>query len=242
MGIDGPGIRRFITEEMSYSELISLASDLDVNLDDLPGETKSDKARDLFAFMMRHNRLHELEEYLVRNKPQFMAPKRSPEPRARLPRIDELDNLIIDMSQVRQGLREVQTEGATSSQVAQRIPDLLRLTTRAIARGEELTARVVLPPSELTDVHLVPMHLLDRLEEYRSDENLASLLAGTFAGALLGVLGNWLGDAPLSIMPSSILLSILLLLLAIGSSVWWRRLRCRGRAVRGQMLSPGRPQ
>jgi hypothetical protein len=245
MGIYGPQIRRILTEEFSYDELLALAIELGANLDDLPGESRSAKARELFAYMSRHKRLSDLEEYIVRNRPEFASEigwthiggPVVPGSVTVTTERDEFGSLNIELAQLRQELQAFQKNAADSDQLEQRIQDMVKLTSRAIGRSEELTARIVLPPQELTDVHLVPTHSLDRLEEYRSDENIAYLLIGAFGGAILGIISNWVTSTSFVITQSSGILAGLLIVLTVASILWTHRIHKRADLVKKEMLS-----
>lgn len=58
--IDGPVLRRHLTNHLSDSELRDLCDDLGIDYENLPGQAKSDKARELVLYMSRRNRLEEL--------------------------------------------------------------------------------------------------------------------------------------------------------------------------------------
>ena len=53
-------MRELIDQHFNDSELRSLCFDLDVDYDGLPGETKSDKSRELIAYCKRHGRIRDL--------------------------------------------------------------------------------------------------------------------------------------------------------------------------------------
>jgi hypothetical protein len=57
---DRSRLRDVLTTYFSNSELQSLAFDLDIDYDDLPGNTKSAKARELIVYLDRRGRLDEL--------------------------------------------------------------------------------------------------------------------------------------------------------------------------------------
>ena len=54
-----------------------------------------------------------------------------------------------------------------------------------------LTAPVQLPSQESITVKMAPINLVDRLEEYHSDENLGYSIFGVLLGAAFGVIVNW---------------------------------------------------
>ncbi len=239
MGIYGPQIRKILAERFSYDELLTLALDFGISLDDLPGEGKSAKARELFVYLSRHDKLRALEEYIVKNRPEFRPEigwSPLPESISAVQR-DDLASLSIELSRLRQELREVQERSVDNEQFEQRMQDVLKLADRAVGRSEGLSARIVLPPPEMTDVHLVPTHSLDRLEEYRSDENIVYLLIGTFGGATLGIISNWVTNDPFVITPLSGILLALLVILTVACILWARRIQHRAQAVKEQILS-----
>jgi len=55
---------------------------------------------------------------------------------------------------------------------------------------DDLTAPVKLPTPEAMTVQLGPVNLIERFDEYQSDENLGYTLIGLFAGAAFGILGD----------------------------------------------------
>jgi len=101
----------------------------------------------------------------------------------------------------------------------------------------EIRAPIMIPPMEDISVRLVPSHLLERLEEYRSDENKAYLLIGLFGGSILGVLGNWATNENFTITRVSMVLIGIMFCLTI-ACIWWAyRINQRASRVRDQMLS-----
>jgi hypothetical protein len=104
-------------------------------------------------------------------------------------------------------------------------------------RNKELTARILLPERKHLNVPLAPVHSLERLEEYRSDENIAYLLTGAFVGAILGILSNWADNDPFVLTRISIVLMILLVILTIFCVIWAIRLNRRATSVKKDILS-----
>lgn len=68
--------------------------------------------------------------------------------------------------------------------------DLLSLSSHRTELAPVLTAPVQIPARELLSVKLVPLETVERLEEYRSDENVALTFLGTALGGVLGFLVN----------------------------------------------------
>jgi tetratricopeptide (TPR) repeat protein len=67
----GRELRRLLRGRLDQEELRSLACDLDVDYDDLRGEGKTAKIRDLVAYLQRRNRLGEIFAYLEENRPDL---------------------------------------------------------------------------------------------------------------------------------------------------------------------------
>jgi hypothetical protein len=62
-------LRPMLEESFDESELRTLCFDLGVNYDDLPGEGKSSKARELISYLERRGRIRELVDYATRVRP-----------------------------------------------------------------------------------------------------------------------------------------------------------------------------
>lgn len=63
-------LRKNVTTHFDAGELQNLCFDLGVDYENLPGESKSDKAREMVEFMQRRERLHELVVMLKQRRPQ----------------------------------------------------------------------------------------------------------------------------------------------------------------------------
>ena len=100
----------------------------------------------------------------------------------------------------------------------------------------KLQAPVVLPSRDDLRITLVRSDQLDRLEEYRSDENLFFGLAGLFAGAILGILDNWFTNEEFVITKPTLVLMVLLAILAIGCGLRAWALKKRARRVKDRLL------
>jgi len=67
--MDLPQLRDFITRYFNDSELRDLCFDLGIEYENLGGDNKSAKARELVAYCQRHGRLTELEDTCCRLRP-----------------------------------------------------------------------------------------------------------------------------------------------------------------------------
>ena len=99
----------------------------------------------------------------------------------------------------------------------------------------ELTAPVQLPSKEAMTVRLGPINLIERLDEYHSDETLAHTLVGLFFGAILGIISDLFSKSPFEISPFSIILIVILLILSVSAIVWLMRIRKRRMKVQEQL-------
>lgn len=66
---DLTSLRNAIVKHFSSAELVDLCWDLSIDYDDLPGSTRSAKARELIGFMNRRGRLEQLVVVLQRRRP-----------------------------------------------------------------------------------------------------------------------------------------------------------------------------
>jgi hypothetical protein len=71
--MDLPQLRDFITRNFNDSELRDLCFDLGIEYENLGGDNKSAKARELVAYCQRHTRLAELEATCRRLRPHAPA-------------------------------------------------------------------------------------------------------------------------------------------------------------------------
>ena len=130
---------------------------------------------------------------------------------------------------------ELEALESVTSSLDRLIPD----TTTWCDRPEDtLTAPVRMPSQEAMTVRLGPINLIERLEEYQSDENLAHTFLGLFMGAILGIISNWANNTPFQISGFSAVLIVLLVILAIGVGIWLRRIRRRKESVKNKLLAP----
>lgn len=228
-----------IREAFSYRELMTLSALLKVDFDSLRGEDASAKARELVAYMERHDRLQDLANLVQYQRPLLEIEQRAKPLPAGGVTSSTLDAevLSIELTSLRQQLEEIQKEAVSDTQLEYRLQEILKTADRAVGQSEDLTARVILPRKEDMNVKLVPLHSFERLEEYRADENIAYLLIGSFGGAILGILSNWATTRPFVVTEVSVILLLLLVILIGLCLLWLRRLARRSESVKQDMFS-----
>lgn len=145
--------------------------------------------------------------------------------------------LKTELADLSQELKLIQNEKVPNDQIQSRLLRIQNLANRAYGRSDELTARILLPPTEMTDVQLLPSGVLERLEEYRSDENIAYLLIGGFGGGILGILSNWATNENYVITRFSIVLIGLFATLFILSMLWAWRIHNRALVAKNKIFS-----
>jgi len=69
--VDRAALRQMLTTQLSEEELRTLCFDLDVEYDDLKGESKADKARELILYLERRVRLADLINVGKRLRPDL---------------------------------------------------------------------------------------------------------------------------------------------------------------------------
>lgn len=221
--------------KFSLDEVENISSELAIDFDSLTGKTKGSKALALVSRAVTSNKLNKLVEIIQRERPDAfgsteLAQKTDTED-------SQLENFNSELVNLRKQVVDLQKASLTENQLEQRIQEILKTADRAAGQGELLTARVILPRQEDMNVRLIPSHSFERLEEYRSDENIAYLLIGVFAGGICGILSNWAANESLVITRFSLVLMCFLAVLTIACVLWVRIIRSRTNAVKGQILS-----
>jgi hypothetical protein len=250
--------------DFSYEELRDAVFELNLEFDELSGQSKSQKSRELIVYLDRRNRLPELIEYIKRVRPnaypfvlggdslsQLLGPVARPNTGQGDLTLDDVTVVatgvstdadistpvyqrdIIGLQNEVAGLRQQifelisRTEDSNSEDqsVDELIDEIVKTVNRTVGRTEDLKADLILPINR--GIRLFMEHDVDRLEEYRSDENIAFLLVGLFAGAAVGIVVNWATDSTFAPTPISITLLLLFAILAIGAGFWSRRLKGR---------------
>lgn len=234
--IDRAKLLDLMVKFFDFEEIRTLSFLLGIDFDHLRGDGKHSKAREILAYAERRGVLNKLIEAMRQARPDLdiqLSSFVSTSP----PFASDADILGIELSSLRQQLDEIRKQTVTDEQLEERIEEMLKTASRAIGRSEELTARMILPPPELTDVQLLPSGALERLEEYRSDENIAYLLTGAFGGAVLGILSNWVTNDPFVITRSSGILIVVFIALTIACIFWARRIHQRADKLKEQSFS-----
>ena len=151
--------------------------------------------------------------------------------------VEDLDNDVDNLQKQFAQLRKNVEADVQYSKESDEIKKLEELISNVRSKSKELKADVILPPKEMLNVYLVPSTLLDQLEEYRADQNIAYLLMGAFSGAMLGIFSNWVTDPNFTITPPSKLFLGLFLSLTIFSAIWSAVISKRAQKVKKKMLS-----
>lgn len=245
-------------QRLNNDELRSVAFEIGLDPDSTPYPTRIDMAREISAYVERRDLWDALTIALEKRFPDFSPDanswnitsiENSPAIEERIEFLQfaehlrnlsrgESQNLLLELTKLRQELAEVKAGTVTAEEIDVTIDAAIRTTNRAIDQTDALTARILLPPSNLTDRYLVPSDSLERLEEYRSDESLAYLLVGLFAGACLGIIANWVATDPLSITIFSLILFVIFAVLSAASAFWARRIHLRSERVKTAILTP----
>lgn len=95
----------------------------------------------------------------------------------------------------------------------------LPVPDRELIDAVESTAPIYIPSRESLAIGLVPIDLVYRLEEYRSDEKKWESILWAFIGAILGIATSWLTAENLQINNYSIILLIVFVVMATFSGV-----------------------
>ncbi len=235
MGTTDKGLFNILVKRFSLDEMRSMAHDLDV-YNYIPwGGSLNQVVVNFIAHMERRGKIQELLELMKTARPDLADEIKFDYKSGNSG--DELVNLSVDIANIRQQLLELQKVQPSEDAIDERVKSMIKVAEKASDRSDELTARLVLPSSSLTDVPLIPVHTLDRLEEYRSDENIAHLLIGLFGGSTLGILSNWATDENFTIPRFSIVLIILFIALTVACWIWARRIDNRAKAIKAKMIS-----
>ena len=112
---------------------------------------------------------------------------------------------------------------------------------QAQARSNDLVAPIIIPAIDDMKINLVPTNWLERLEEYRSDERIYSLLFGLFGGALLGMIAAWFANSQNSINAYAVAFLLVLVILTMACAIIFYRANQRAQGMRKKMLDINKP-
>lgn len=105
----------------------------------------------------------------------------------------------------------------------------------------DISAPVSIPKREDMAVSLVPVDIVYRLEEYRSDQQYWESTMWALVGAILGVVVNWSTSEPLVISKMSVIILIMLLVfsfITLSSALKYRK---RADRIKERMLASVKP-
>ena len=119
-------------------------------------------------------------------------------------------------------------------EIESEIQEIKKKLENARFTSEQLTAPVILPAPEDIQVRLVSSTSLQRLEEYREEENNWFSLSGVFFGAFLGMLANHFSGGTLS--TEGWLLAVILFGFSFLTFISGRRFRARGEKITNQIF------
>ena len=148
--------------------------------------------------------------------------------------LQDLEQSVATVSKRLDEMRDTATITADST-LAEQLQVLREDMRHMQQTSQALTAPVRIPsPSEM-EVRLVPLHHLDRLEEYRNDESQWLTLFGITVGAIIAIVVNGVTGGKIE-GETWILLGLLIVIaLILGGAT--RQARQRGNATKQQMLS-----
>jgi hypothetical protein len=102
-----------------------------------------------------------------------------------------------------------------------------------------VTAPVELPTQEQMKVKLVPLHLLTRFEEARSDEQYWGSVFWTLIGIILGAVIAWLASDPIRITIPSLVIVLIIVALAVITCQAFRKYKSRADYIRTEIAAMG---
>lgn len=102
-----------------------------------------------------------------------------------------------------------------------------------------VTAPVELPTQEQIKVKLVPLYLLTRFEEVRSDEQYWGSVFWTLLGTILGAVITWLASDPIRITIPSLVIVLIIAVLAVITFLAFKKNKSRADNIRNEIASIG---
>lgn len=150
--------------------------------------------------------------------------------------VDDLNN---DLSTIKDQVEQLKDEVAGKVELAeinQRLDKMATSIESATERGQELKAKVLLPPPDHLNVQLVPSYSLDRLEEYRADEKRLYIFLGVFLGGIIGILSNLATQDSFKINRAASVLLAMFIFLTFCLAFWAFVINKRVQKIRDQIF------
>lgn len=125
-------------------------------------------------------------------------------------------------------------KGSGSEKLSNDIDELRHSINEIQVTSKKLAAPVILPNPKDMQVTLVSSSSLDRLEEYRNEENKWFSVLTLFVGSILGLLTNLVTGG--SLTPSALVICVVFLIMAFFSGWSAFGFRARATAIRNRIL------
>jgi len=164
---------------------------------------------------------------------------------------DELaiaQNELTDSKRQLDKLQEQLTSSASKTELSNlqtKIDTIVKSVETAQNASNQLTAPILIPPSNAMSIKLVPTHWLEKLEEHRSDESNAGIFLGIFGGAAIGMFAslftNSSTNAAITISISTSMFLGFLSLLTLITIIILLRLKNRASNVKSKMMDFSNP-
>lgn len=130
-----------------------------------------------------------------------------------------LDRVILETT--RRELREVLQQSRGDDPIRQRLEEIIKRL-----EGGTATPQAQVHWQEDLEIYLVPSDALNELDYLHKDENWAWAIIGVTAGAVLGIISNWVTSSA-SPTPSAAITLLLLVVATIAAVLWLRRIEGR---------------
>lgn len=244
-------LRYSITTHFTHEELRDLAFQLGLSIGDVGQPTAL--VMELINQVEEHDRMDELIDILSTYRPNvpWLLYQQSNIERIDISKDsnffgkgvkeseteDKLNTLNRELVNLRQQLSSLKEATKSNENIDDRLRELIRTTSLAYGSSQSLMAEMIPPSPDASKIRLIPEHHFNRLKEYHADENIIYLLIGTFTGATLGIVVNWVTNVPFVLSPVSITFLVLFILLTVATIFWATRLNKRIKSVLNQIFT-----
>lgn len=236
-------LKQYLTS-IDETTLSSLARRLDIDYNSLIGDNKKTKLDSLLSLLVQQRRLPEFTLIVINSAVQknldFDSASSSIPPLQLLPNsnsaMPRIEDLINNIANLRRQAHSIRNDPASNENVGEKVEAIAKTADRVARESEILAARMLLPPEENRILPLAPIYLLDKLEEHRSDINLAYLVIGVLVGGIVGLLSNWVTKEPMEFTGTSIIEMIILAIFTGATIRWSILLNSRAKKVKSQIL------